>query len=103
MDVFIREGDGPSFEPVDDEGEDEENRTDSRAESKTPVTLTREDLLPRPSARIGSKSASRTRLASPERNEHKVFRTQKEIITAWIEDPTQQAMLAGILSNNMPN
>ncbi len=91
MDVFIREGDGPSFEPVDDEGEDEENCTDSRAESKTPVTLTREDLPSRPSARIGSKSASRTRLASPERNEDEVFRTQKEIITALIEDPDHPA------------
>jgi hypothetical protein len=80
MDVFIREG--PSFEPVDDEGEDEESRTESRAESKTPVTLTRDDLPPRPSARTDSRSASRTRLASPERKEDKVFRTQKEIITA---------------------
>jgi hypothetical protein len=93
MDVFIREGDGPSFEPVDDEEDNEENRTESRAESKTPVTLTstRDDLPSRPATRTGSRSAPHTRLASPERKEDKVFRTQKEIITAWIEDPDHPA------------
>jgi hypothetical protein len=89
--IFLREEDRPTFEPVDDEGEDEEKRTESRAESKTPVTLTRDDLPPRLSARTGSRSASRIRLASPERKEDNVFRTQKEIITAWIEDPDHPA------------
>ncbi len=87
LDIFLSEEDGPSFEPVDDEGEGEEKR----AESRTPVTLTRDDLPSRPSARTTSRSASRTRLVSPERKEARVFKTQKEIITAWIEDPDHPA------------
>jgi hypothetical protein len=81
------EEDGPSFEPVEEEGGLEE----TRAESKTPSTLTRGEKPPRSSFRTGLKSASRTRMASPEREGERIFKTQKEIISAWVADTDHPA------------
>jgi hypothetical protein len=78
---------GPSFEPV----EDEEGLEETRAESKTPATLTRGEKPPRSSIRTSLKSASRIRMASPEREGERIFKTQKKVISAWIADPDHPA------------
>jgi hypothetical protein len=77
----------PSFEPV----EDGEGLEVTRAESKTPATLTRGEKPPRSSIRTSLKSTSRIRMASPEREGERIFKTQKEIISAWIADPDHPA------------
>jgi hypothetical protein len=92
LDIFHpREEEGSSFESMDDEERDEKGDGERRTESRTPSALSREEIPPAPSARTGSKSASRVRMASPERKEEKIFKTQKEIIVAWIEDPDHPA------------
>ncbi len=78
---------GPSFESVEvDEGEGK-----TQDESKTPHAPPCERKLPAASTRAGTRSASRTRFASPEREGDTQFKTQREVISAWIDDPDHPA------------
>jgi hypothetical protein len=84
VDVSIaREDDGPSFEPM----EDGEEVNETSAESKTPAAPTREKKSLTESSRAGITSASRIRMPSPEREGEKIFRTQKKLLSLWIDDP----------------
>jgi hypothetical protein len=77
----------PSFEPV----EEDEETSKTQDEGKTPDTPPRERKTPAASTRAGARSASRFRLASPEREGEANLREQKDIISAWIDDPEHPA------------
>ncbi len=72
---------GPIFEPLEDK-EDKEDESSSlspglRGTSRTPDAP----------IKTGARTASRTRQASPEREDDKLVRRQKEMISDWINDP----------------
>jgi hypothetical protein len=71
---------GPIFEPLDDKEDKEDEGSLSpglRGTSRTPDA---------PIKTI-ARTASRTRQASPEREDDKLVRRQKEMISDWIDDP----------------
>jgi hypothetical protein len=76
-----------SFEPV---GEDEVE-SKSAEDTKTPEAPPREKKLSAASIRASSRSAARAHFSSPEREKDGEFKTQREVISAWIDDPDHPA------------
>jgi hypothetical protein len=79
--------DVPIFEPVE-VGEEESKEEE---EGATPRAPSRESKTPSALAHATTRSASRTRFASPTREDEGHFNTQKDVISAWIKDPDRSA------------
>ncbi len=77
----------PSFGPI----EEDEGEGKTQGKNKTPHAAPRERKLPAASIRASARSGSRTRFASPEREKDTQLKTQREIISAWIDDPDHPA------------
>ncbi len=63
----------------------------SAEDSKTPDARPRAKKPSAASIRAGGRSAARARLSSPEREKDAEIRTQREVISAWIDDPNHPA------------
>jgi hypothetical protein len=81
------EDERPSFEPV---GEDE-MESKSAEDSKTPDAPLRAKKPSAASISAGGRRAARARFSSPEREKDAEIRTQRETISAWIDDPDHPA------------
>ena len=75
---------GPSFEPMEEEDKEDEDKEDKNALSPG---LRGAHRTPDAPIKTGARTASRTRQTSPEREEDKLFRRQKNLISEWINDP----------------
>ncbi len=81
------ENERPLFEPV----VEDEVESKSQEEGKTPDAPPRAKKPPTASIRASQRSVTRARFPSPEREKDGELRMQKELISAWIDDPDHPA------------